>query len=290
MLRVRELAQALPRLRATDLELERRALSEGDRHVAAYRVVECAVNHQIPRPDLTRILQRTLNLEGSESSLTTRRNDLQEEFYWSKTSYVRLEEEAYSQLAGELAALTSTPCPDLTPVGADAEPIVLDIRVSGLRADDVSWLLTQLTFERRLRQRDALARLILDRLPAGRHALESWTLTRLEGPWSELSTLLGAAIREEYPSGYANIAKPILHAEWLDQLLVTGAVGADEVVEGRAFTAFSQEHPRFARMAEFYAAKARSVGVLVARILRLEDENLWESILPPRGDEVPSLV
>ncbi|MGY1651771.1 hypothetical protein [Geodermatophilus sp. SYSU D01119] len=120
----------LRRLRATTHELTLRRLAQGDRHVAAYNVIRCAVDKLVMRTRLNIILTRTLNLHGpDDSDLDFRRRALQKEMQRSERAYRRLEDEAYTHLAGALVSSEQSPCEaqPLRPKQA-AEAMVIQVR------------------------------------------------------------------------------------------------------------------------------------------------------------------
>lgn len=196
---------------ATAAELERRALSVADTHVAAYHVIRCAIDFLIMRPDLTRVLLHTLNFgsatgEGTnQSTLTTRRGDLRTEFFWSAKTYERVEEEAYVQLAGELVSISTTPCLEPWQPDDNRRPVQLELTLTLEQKSDLHYLLTLFAVDHRHRVQNAVASLVLDRLPNARTAIELLDpAMAMDEPRAVARSLIAAsalALRDEVADG-----------------------------------------------------------------------------------------
>jgi hypothetical protein len=98
------------------------------------------------------------------------------ELYILPKSYNRLEVEAYVQLAGVLIAAERSPCRD-----ADALPssVNLDIKLVLEQEDDIRWLLTLLTLDKRPRAQRAISRQLINRLPIGQGVVREQVSRRL---------------------------------------------------------------------------------------------------------------
>lgn len=168
ILRVKEHATYLQRLRATQDEISTRNLAADDVHAAAFHVVKCAVSNAIERTDHREILTATLNLNAAAENLTGRRLTVRNRLVMSAKEFQRVEQESYMQLAGELVMMISTPCPFEDSKGAfAAHTAKLGITVTFNDVDEIVRLLAMIDLENRTLIRERLALRVLSLLPNG---------------------------------------------------------------------------------------------------------------------------
>ena len=287
MRRVRDHGPRLCALRITTDQLQRRRLDESDRHVAAYEVVQCAVNSLVPRSDFSRVLAKTLNLAGDEGTLGRRRDRLRSELYISEKAYKRLEEEAYVHLAGALVAAERSPCAGL-PSDHLAE-IAFDLRIT-TTAEQLLKVLTLLSFERRETVRNLLGDALMEVLPNARAALDDYTLAQLEGPWALARHVIGAVLMNAWPPN-PKVTAPdevLLSAGSLSNALLSNVhdvdlnyllTARDEQERLHDQVMVTGDQPS----AEFFKLKGDTMVKLANQIREIEQNDKWSDVLPPVG-------
>lgn len=300
ILRILELAPELQRLPATHFELRRRGLQPGDEPVAAYYTLKCAVDFWVPRPDLHRVLIRSLNFSQEESSLTKRREDLQAEFCWSKKAYERLEAEAYLQLAGRLVSAILSPCDDEKVLD---EPISFDFRLTVDRADQLQFLLTLLSGERRPSVVDAVSQRVLAMLPRGRSAANYHSAAELNRASAECRFLLacvmldinfGDAARQELTHEDRlnwQVTTDLLVAgmQWDESIhysLLAQGVDAQRPVDANWPFASAGDWPT----TDFYRRVAKSIELIAHQLLLREDGGRWERVIRTNAAAASALL
>jgi hypothetical protein len=133
-------------------------------------VIKCGVERLIMRPDMAHVLRQTLNFNEQDGFLDDRRASLIAEFDSRPKLYSRLEAEAYTQLAGMLVAAEQSPCRNpSTPV----LPRKIELHLTLERQEDLQWLLTVLSVDKRAFVKDAVSESLLQMLPRAQDALQA---------------------------------------------------------------------------------------------------------------------
>jgi hypothetical protein len=278
--KVQQRAPCMQRLVATLDEADRRKLAPEDHHVAAYYTIQCAVDHAIGRPDLAHILRRTLNFAQEDNFLDKRRSSLMAEFFIQPKSYSRLEVEAYVQLAGVLIAADRSPCRD-----ADAWPdsVNLEIKLVLDRQDDIRWLLTLLTLDKRPHAQEKISRQLINRLPNGQSAVRESRLFLLRQRLRQGNAvtiaryLIALTLLRLQDDGVLDTTT--LGFSALYTLLLLRPIDASEA----AILAFRREleyglmskHGGFLPNMEFYQRKGRTLRVVADRMALTESTEGW---------------
>lgn len=288
MRKVKEHCPHLRQLAVVRLELARRRLDAGDLHVAAYETVRCAVRQIVPRTDHRRVLWHTLNIDGDlADSLDARRRRVSEELYLSDKAYLRLEEEAYLELAGALVAAVRSPCED------DATPVTVDIQLT-LSPERLAYFLNLLSYEPRVDVRDSLGIALLQVLPNARNFLGFNIPVDLEDLRNRdyvlgnevLDILLDPLLREAWPPHAGNDPLPVLLADSMVLLLrLRTELGMEEHVNVAL-----AESPRWPDktltlndqiMDDFLVTKQVSFLAFALLIRDVEEQDRWGEYLPP---------
>ena len=280
MFRVRERAPQVQRLAATRDEAGRRQLAPEDHYIAGYYAIRCAVEHAIRRPDMAHILRRTMNFAEEGNFLDDRRASLIAEFDSRAKLYVRLETEAYVQLAGVLVAAERSPCRD---EGKMPDSLSLDIKLTLERQDDVRWLLTLLTVDKRHAVQDAISSLILDRLPRGRLAV--YGLPQEQRPLDDFEAgryLIGLALLRLRDRGALDettlsfsATSNLLLSKLLDVSWTATLAARQEGQPGLVFVNGDSRGGLWPNV-DFYVRKAQVLGVVADYMLRAEISNDWD--------------
>jgi hypothetical protein len=288
MRKIREQCHTLCALRATIDEVRRRQLSDSDRYVAAFEVIKCAVSSLVPRTDYSRVLARTLNVAGEDSSLEQRRDRLQSEFYFTDKIYRRVEDEAFTHLAGALVAASQSPCSGPT-VDGDAK-IALDFRIT-LTANQLGYVLTLLSLERRSSIREQLSETLLEALPNALAVLSDEDQTRTERSWPKLRQIIGGILTYVWPPKRSTLRpnKPPIEstaftAASMSDLLLGDQPDVDHehllvaTAETKRYNIRLVEDERLNRT--FFSFKAASLQHLAELIERYERNDAWREVLP----------
>jgi hypothetical protein len=299
--RLRLYAKALCALPAVIAELERSALDPGDSHVAVLQTIDCAVRHEITRPDHAILLETELNLGKSRKSYSRRRDYLRQFLGLSEDEYFELSDQAYEALCLCLLSLRSSPCP------ADVDqPVVrhlpTDVRISvdGLTGvDGLERLIGLLQSAADEARRTQIAHMIMDHLPRARALFEKSPGLPVEmpgldpdkpvfrtDPWNArrmVRHVLHAAIRQEYGRDLVGDEPGIIPVDVLVRSLIFGRSSEPSVwyasVERLVVGIRSIEARDGWRDAGALTQPVRSVTIDPS------GELLWDS-----GDELPTEV
>lgn len=210
--KLRDESPALCSTPATLDQLRRRGYAVDDRHLAALDVLRCAIERLVLRTDFAEILRETLQVHeysasgerrlNSPTSLTERRLRLLGQLSLTLKQLRRLEEDAYVELAGALARLSSSPCPDeadwLQAFEQSGGDVNFTINVKGDRGE-LTQLLKLLLIETRPVSREGLAQAVLKHLDNARSALDGRSLLAL----GRLELLVRALLQELWPPTWA---------------------------------------------------------------------------------------
>jgi hypothetical protein len=257
----------LKALRAVDHHMSWASLHPGDRHVAAYKVVECSVGMDMHNPDQRWLVERTLNLEGAINNLKERRDRVMQELHISAKAFVRREALAYNHLAAQLVARDTTPCDDHKRYGdaehrdrRTAKPLRMRVEFEDLDAG-VFEVLRVLFRDSRSDVAEACSSILLEQLP-----LSAATVPiDLRGPlpsWTRARQLILNAVRGEYAERRAwyPAGAPVLTPNELGEVLKYGLLGPD-----------AQGGPiRPGMQADAYEHLDQSIRVLGSRLLERE--------------------
>lgn len=277
VLRVRELAKHLQRLRATESEIQARGLSNDDADAAAFHVVRCAVQNAVERTDLRQILHTTLNLIASESNLTERREEARHRLVMSPKEYTRAEREAFMQLAGELVLMSQTPCPfenDKHEFAAHTAKIGLTVTFDDV--NELGRLLAMMSFESREKVQDRLADQILSLLPKG----AARSTHSSDRPWVSAVELVRAAMSVSSASSHGAVILFMrqFRSRGIDPRLPYSERGRKSY-ERRRRRAQSERAARSPLHAGRLQAWRVAVETVAEQVMFIEQTDQWELLL-----------
>lgn len=289
MLRVRERAPLIQKLAITLDEAARRQLAAEDSHVSAYYAIQCTVQHSIRRPDLAHILRQTLNFHEEGNFLDDRRASLIAEFDSRPKLYARLEDEAYTQLAGVMVAADRSPCRD---GGKPPDSLSIDLKLTLERESDLKWLLTILTVDKRRSVQEAVANAVLGHLPDVQAQI--FTLPERYRPLDDVEAmrlLLALALLHLRDSGQLggkvlsfSAACDVLLSKLIDTYWTARLAARSEEARRGAHETPSHLIERNAvgddwPGAEFHRLKARMTSMLVRSLVEREQSGRWDELL-----------
>lgn len=272
---------AIKNLPAVREELRRRKLDASDLHVAAYEALKCGVRSLVARTDYSKILSRTLNIDGDDKGLDDRRAILRTELYLTEKAYRRIEDDAYLHFAGVLVVERQAPC-DQASVAALSD-IVFDLRVTA-SPEDIANLLNLISYERRNEIYQMLGRTLIEALPNGKLALTEAGYDSEGDPWRAARTLGSAILRELWPPRRQDERLPVFTAESMSDLLFGSRFNAAdqhlEIARNEDFrfpgeTLYILETP----MDGLYKHKEISLLALAFEILDIEGSDRWRDFL-----------